>query len=92
MEYLVLGAVAMAALFFLFPRASRRPGPWLMLIKPAILGAVVIAGWIAVTTLGGGPPTAIDPVETASIPHERRTDQTMDYARGDEALRALLSQ
>ena len=91
MDYLLVGLAAVAAWFFFFPRTPRRPAGWL-LAKPAIVVAVVAAGWLAYTVLGNGPNPGTDAVETASIPHERRSDQTMDYARGDEALRAMLSQ
>jgi hypothetical protein len=86
MEYAVVGLVGLLALVLLLPR-RRGPAPWLALMKPVIVGGVVLAGWLAYTALSATPgPGGL----TADTPHERRTDQTMDYAQGDEELRALL--
>jgi hypothetical protein len=91
MEYLVVGLLGLVALLLLLPRqrGSFAVGP---LVKPAIVGGVLLAGWLAYSALSVAPRPTPDALADSSVPHERRTDQTMDYAAGDEALRALLSQ
>jgi hypothetical protein len=91
MEYLVVGLLGLVALLVLLPR-QRGGAAIIPLVKPAIVGGVLLAGWLAYSALSVAPRPAGDLIASSSVPHERRTDQTMDYAKGDEALRALLSQ
>lgn len=88
MEYLLLPLIVVAAwLLFAPKRMLRRAGDW-PLFKPALVGVVALIGWMAVTSLMGTPRGG----NGADVPIERRTDQTQIYARGDDQLRALLSQ
>ena len=83
MEYVIPAAIGLAVLLLLLPRPTQpRPAALLLLVKPALLGAALVGGWIAWASLGRSP--------TADVPQERLTGQTMEYARGDDQLRAML--
>jgi hypothetical protein len=103
MEILLLILAVPVLWLMLTPRRLlRRASDW-PLLKPMIVGAVVLAGWMLVTVMQGPPHTASLPVSIESLvaepavtlaedntPIERRNGQTQIYARGDDQLRALL--
>lgn len=74
MELLLLILIAPALwLLFLPRRVARRIGQFPM-IKPAVVGAILLVGWAMLSGLRGTDPPA----------------PAWDYARGDTALRAML--
>lgn len=91
MEYLLLLLlVPILWLLFVPRRVLQRAGEW-PLFKPAIVGAVVLLGWVLFAGFQRDPAD-LSSVPDANLPIERRVNQTQDYARGDDQLRMMLSQ
>jgi hypothetical protein len=91
MEYLLLlFVVPVLWLLFVPRRVLNRAGDW-PLFKPAIVGVVVLLGWMLYAGFNRDPAD-LSAVPDADKPIERRVNQTQDYARGDDQLRMMLSQ